>query len=84
MFNNSKSVFKSRKLAKEIRQSFISYFLENFPPVRSLKVKIDPCNRQIIASARFGCRRLYTRDRSVEKCFRHFIFEYQQKVLIEG
>ncbi|MDR1730084.1 MAG: hypothetical protein LBR52_05425 [Prevotellaceae bacterium] len=84
MFTRSKSVFKSPELAKETRQRFNAYFTENFPPVRSLKVKIDPHNRQIIASARLGCRRLYTRERSVEKCFRNFICEYRQKVLIDG
>ncbi len=84
LFNDSKSVFKSRKLAKETRQSFISYFSENFPSVRNLKVRIDPYNCQVIASAKLGSRRLYARDWNVEKCFKHFIFEYQQKVLIEG
>ncbi len=81
MFNNSKDVFKSRQLAKEIRRKFIAYFSENFPPVWRLKVKIDPHNRQVIASAKFNKRRLYACARTVEKCFNRFICEYQQKVL---
>ncbi len=84
MFTHSQSVFKSRKLAKETSQSFKSYFLENFPPVKRLKVKIDPHNRQIIASASFGCRRLYARARTVEQCFGHFMCEYQQKVSVDS
>jgi len=82
MFNNSKAVFSSRQLAKQTRRQFIAYFSENFPPVRSLKCKIDPHNRQVIASAKFGCRRLYARARTIEKCFSHFIAEYHQKVMI--
>lgn len=82
MFQNSRDVFKSRQLAKQVRLQFIAYFSENFPPVRSLRCKIDPHNCQVIASAKFGCRRLYARARTMEKCFSHFVSEYHQKVLI--
>ncbi|MBV4360370.1 hypothetical protein [Pinibacter aurantiacus] len=82
MFSNFKDVYTNRQYAKEARQKFLAYFADNFPPVKSLKCKIDPHNHRIIASAKFCKRRLYARGYSLQKCFNHFVNEYEQKVLV--
>lgn len=62
----------------EARQSFIQFFLDNYPPVTHLKI-IDG-KYYFIAHAKAGKRYLYAKAYKLERLKEYFIRQFEEKV----
>jgi len=76
----SKKNFQFKSEAKEIRQTFLTYFGEQYPELRNIKFGIAPKNMLTIARARYKNRTLFAKAYNIHNCTLRFIEQCQTKI----
>lgn len=76
-----KEMYSQSMSTAEIRQSFIAFIGQNYPQLRSLKIKRGAWH-QCEIRARYKNRRLRARKHSIERAIEFFLIEIEEKVLV--
>lgn len=76
--NCSRSKYSKPSTTANARQALVQYFIENYPPVKRLKIKEH--KNFFVARARYGKRALHAKAYSLERLTEYFRQEFEVKV----
>ena len=76
----SKKNFQYKSEAKEVRQTFLTYFGEQYPELRNIKFGIAPKNMLTIARVRYKNRTLFAKVYNIHNCTLRFLEQCQTKI----